>query len=216
MPPVQPPSSVEAAAERAQLMDAALKVMRCNGFQGASVQHILDEAGLSTRAFYRQFRSKDDLLLAMFRTASARDVAAVRKRVAETTSPLAALHAWIDEMLAIAFDRRRIQRLVMFSSVARQTVGYDEEVAYMRNQLMLPLRLALEEAGVPESTAPVDAGLAARAVFDLVWSTVSPQARLEHPIQPVEAKELILRFCIPALGLPAAWTVAPPRSGQST
>jgi AcrR family transcriptional regulator len=216
MPPVPPPSSAQAAAERAQLMDAALKVMRCNGFQGASVQDILDEAELSTRAFYRQFRSKDDLLLAMFRTASARDVAAVRKRVAEAVSPLAALHAWIDEMLAIAFDRRRIQRLVMFSAVARQTAGYDEEVAYMRNQLVRPLRLALEDAAAQGSTATVDAALAARAVFDLVWSTVSPQSRLEHPVQPVEAKELILRFCVPALDLPAAWTAAPPRLGLNT
>ena len=35
-------------------MEAALHVMRRNGFQGASVQDILDRAGLSTRAFYRQ------------------------------------------------------------------------------------------------------------------------------------------------------------------
>ena len=74
---LDPAVSPEAGDERSRLMDAALHVMRRNGFQGASVQDILDYAGLSTRAFYRQFRSKDDLLLAMFRTASDPDVAQV-------------------------------------------------------------------------------------------------------------------------------------------
>src|SRR5580698_420495 len=102
-------------------MDAAMKVMRRNGFQGASVQDILDDAGLSTRAFYRQFQSKDDLLLAMFRTASTPDVDQVARRVAEAPTDIDAVLAWIDELLAIAYDRRRIQRLVMFNASARQT-----------------------------------------------------------------------------------------------
>ena len=71
-------------------MDAALKVMRRNGFQGASVQDILDRAGLSTRAFYRQFQSKDDLLLAMFRTASGADVDTVARRVEEAPTSVEA------------------------------------------------------------------------------------------------------------------------------
>jgi hypothetical protein len=78
-----------------------------------------------------------------------------------------------------------------------------------------PLRLALEGVTARGSPAAVDPALAARAVFDLLWSTVSPPARLEHPIQAAAAKELILRFCLPALGLPSAWT-APSALGRTT
>jgi AcrR family transcriptional regulator len=189
----------EAQAERSKLMDAALKVMKLNGFQGASVQDILDEAGLSTRAFYRQFRSKDDLLLAMFRTASARDVDAVIKRVANAAGPLEGLHVWIDEMAAIAFDQRRLSRMVMFNVSARQAVGFDEECDYMRERLTAPLVDVLQ-AGVEDGTFP-----AARpeddadTVFDLFWSVAGPEARRGHQIDRQEARSYLLRFVLPAL-----------------
>jgi AcrR family transcriptional regulator len=189
----------DAQTERSKLMDAALKVMKLNGFQGASVQDILDEAGLSTRAFYRQFRSKDDLLLAMFRTASERDVEAVIKRVANASGPLESLHSRIDEMTAIAFDRRRLSRMVMFNVSARQAVGFDEECDYMRERLAAPLVEALR-AGLEDGTFPCarpedDAD----TVFDLFWSVAGPEARRGHPIDRQEAAPYLLRFVLPAL-----------------
>ncbi|HVA73662.1 MAG TPA: helix-turn-helix domain-containing protein [Acidimicrobiales bacterium] len=189
--------SPEAQAERARLMDAALKVMRVNGFQAASVQDILDEAGLSTRAFYRQFRSKDDLLLAMFRTASARDVDAVAKRVREASNPMDGLLAWVDEMLSIAFDRRRLSRMVMFNNVARQMTDFDEEVAYVRAALSAPLVEVLS-AGAADKTFPsTDPQEDASTIFDLLWSVAGPARQLGRE----SALEHLLRFCLPALGV---------------
>lgn len=189
----------DAQAERARLMDAALKVMRVNGFQAASVQDILDEAGLSTRAFYRQFRSKDDLLLAMFRTASSRDVEAVAAQVGKAGSPLEGVLAWVDEMLAIAFDRRRLSRMVMFNQVARQMAGFDEEVGYMRDALSRPLGAALragaEDGSFPRAEPPEDS----RTLFDLLWSVAGPSRQLDRE----NAREHLLRFCLPALGVQA-------------
>ena len=188
--------SPEAQAERARLMDAALRVMRVNGFQAASVQGILDEAGLSTRAFYRQFRSKDDLLLAMFRTASARDVEAVATRVGDTASPLDGLLAWVDEMLAIAFDRRRLSRMVMFNQVARQMSEFDDEVTYMRSALTAPLVDVLSKGALDGSFPSAQPAQDASTLFDLLWSVAGPSRRFERE----SAREHLLRFCLPALG----------------
>jgi AcrR family transcriptional regulator len=189
----------EAQAERSRLMDAALKVMKLNGFQGASVQDVLDEAGLSTRAFYRQFRSKDDLLLAMFRTASSRDVEAVVKRVANATGPLEGLDAWIDEMTAIAFDRRRLSRMVMFNVSARQAVGFDDECDYMRDRLAAPLVDTLR-AGLADGTFPSACPEAdANTVFDLFWSVAGPDAGRGRRMDRHEARSYLLRFVLPAL-----------------
>lgn len=191
----------EAQAERGKLMDAALKVMKLNGFQGASVQDILDEAGLSTRAFYRQFRSKDDLLLAMFRTASARDVDAVIKRAANAGSPIERLHAWIDEMMAIAFDRRRLSRIVMFNVSARQAVGFDDECDYMRERLTSPLAEALQE-GLHDGTFPTTRPHEdANTVFDLLWSVAGPETRRARAMDRNDARAHLLRFVIPALSV---------------
>lgn len=194
----------EARAERAQLMDAALKVMRRNGFQGASVQDILDHAGLSTRAFYRQFQSKDDLLLAMFRTASGPDVAQVASQVEDAPVAIDAVHVWIDEILAIAYDRKRIQRLVMFNTVARQTVGYSQEEAGLRDGLINPLLQALRRGAADGSFPTTDPLPDAHAIFDLVWSVASPDVRRQRPMDRAEARSHILRFTLPALGVDQA------------
>lgn len=201
---LDPPPNPEAVAERNLLMNAALKVMRRNGFQGASVQDILDHAGLSTRAFYRQFQSKDDLLLAMFRTASEPDVAQVASRVDEAPTAIGAVCAWIDELLDIAYDRKRIQRLVMFNVVARQTVGYDDEVVFLRDGLVAPLVKGLRRGAADGSFPRTDPLPDAHAVFDLLWSAASPQVQRLRPMNRVEARAHLLRFCLPAFGVDRA------------
>jgi AcrR family transcriptional regulator len=190
----------ESQAERSQLMDAALKVMRRNGFQGASVQDILDRAGLSTRAFYRQFQSKDDLLLAMFRTASGADVDQVAQRVAEAPTAVDAVRVWIDEILAIAYDRKRIQRLVMFNAVARQAVGYEAEEASLQDRLVSPLLEAIRRGSADGSFPKTDPFPDAYSIFDLVWSVAGPQVRRRRPIDRERARSHVLRFCLPAVG----------------
>ncbi len=190
----------ESLAERSQLMDAALKVMRRNGFQGASVQDILDRAGLSTRAFYRQFQSKDDLLLAMFRTASAADVEEVVRRVGEASTTVEAVRVWIDEVLSIAYDRKRIQRLVMFNAVARQAVGYEAEEASLQDRLVSPLLQAIRRGSADGSFPDTDPFPDAYSIFDLLWSVAGPHARQRRPMDRERARAHILRFCLPALG----------------
>ena len=54
------------AATRERMLDAARSVLATEGIQGASVERICDEAGFSRGAFYSNFSSKDDLVLALF------------------------------------------------------------------------------------------------------------------------------------------------------
>lgn len=61
------PATRSRAATRERLLDAARAVLAAEGIQGASVERICDEAGFSRGAFYSNFSSKDDLVLALFR-----------------------------------------------------------------------------------------------------------------------------------------------------
>jgi AcrR family transcriptional regulator len=54
------------AATRERLLDAARTVLAREGIQGASVEHICDQAGFTRGAFYSNFSSKDELVLALF------------------------------------------------------------------------------------------------------------------------------------------------------
>ena len=70
------------AATRERLLDAAREVLARDGIQGASVEHICEQAGFTRGAFYSNFASKDDLVLAMFHR--------------EKTVMFASLHAAVD------------------------------------------------------------------------------------------------------------------------
>ena len=51
---------------RRAIVVAATKSVREQGVQGLSIAAVLDRAHLSTRAFYRHFESKDQLVAAVF------------------------------------------------------------------------------------------------------------------------------------------------------
>lgn len=54
------------AATRERLLEAAREVLAREGIQGASVEHICEQAGFTRGAFYSNFSSKDELVLALF------------------------------------------------------------------------------------------------------------------------------------------------------
>ncbi len=51
---------------RERMLDAAGVVLAREGIQGASVEHICEQAGYTRGAFYSNFSSKDDLVMALF------------------------------------------------------------------------------------------------------------------------------------------------------
>ncbi len=60
------------SATRARLLDGALEVFAERGFNGASVEDICDRAGFTRGAFYSNFGSKDELVLALFQATTDR------------------------------------------------------------------------------------------------------------------------------------------------
>lgn len=89
---------------------------------------ILRSAGLSSRAFYRHFVSKDDLFLALLEQACGAVVAKVN-RVADAAvgSPADQLADWIGEMFESLVDPDQLRQLaVIDSEQVRATNGYRE------------------------------------------------------------------------------------------
>jgi AcrR family transcriptional regulator len=105
-----------ATTERDLIMRTAYELIQRDGSKETSVHDVLREAGLSTRAFYRHFRSKDELVLEMYRVDCDRVTALLTAAVAAAPTPLAALEAWIDQSLAVVYDVRRLRHAVVLSS----------------------------------------------------------------------------------------------------
>lgn len=129
-----PPRNRLDADERAGIIRAAYACLSAPHTGPVSVAAILDMAGMSTRAFYRHFESKDELFLAMLK----RDSDAVARRLktlAEETpgGPAAQLRAWIDHLLGLAYDPpSRAHAVVLDSDEVRVAKGYREASGKLR------------------------------------------------------------------------------------
>ena len=93
-----------------------------------SVQEILESAGLSTRAFYRHFASKDQLILSMYRSDNERVASALWAATGGQPDPWAALTAWVDLSLSVVYDSgRELHSRVLGSAEARSAEGWPQE-----------------------------------------------------------------------------------------
>ncbi len=89
---------------RRAILAAASESLREQGVQGLSIAAVLQRAELSTRAFYRHFESKDQLVSAVFVEMARTEKRRLRRRMAAAGGPVEAVAAWIDGRLDLAFS----------------------------------------------------------------------------------------------------------------
>jgi AcrR family transcriptional regulator len=177
------------------LLEAALTVLRRAGASGLTVADVLAEAGLSTRAFYRHFQSKDALVLAVYEQEADRRHADLQARIDAAPTPRAALETWIDEMLALGFDTRRARRTrVLRAEGGRLQADFPDEFAKILAGAVDPLVAVLR--GFPDADPELDAW----SIYAVTWRLVEGKLRGDAIDRP-SARAHVLRFCLPALGL---------------
>jgi AcrR family transcriptional regulator len=206
--PVRPVSAARQEkyrAEKQQIVRAAYELIQRDGSKETSVHDVLHAAGLSTRAFYRHFRSKDELVLEMYRVDCDRVNATLAAAVASASDPLTALEAWIDQNLAVVYDTRRLRHAVVLSSAEVSSAeGFTEVknagLAEQRAPLVELLRDGREQGVFPCSNPETDA-LAIQAVVG-----AHMRARLDRDpvaLTRAEARAHTVELFRRALGAPA-------------
>ncbi|MEV4274629.1 TetR/AcrR family transcriptional regulator [Actinoplanes xinjiangensis] len=98
-------SEAHLAARRRQILDAAGRCFVRNGFHQTSMQDVIKEAGLSVGAFYRYFKSKNELITAI-----------ASEKITAVTGVLDALLA-LDPMPSIAEILERLLERVDVAAV---------------------------------------------------------------------------------------------------
>jgi AcrR family transcriptional regulator len=180
--------------EQRELMDAGLAVLRRSGSDGCTVAGVLAEAGLSTRAFYRHFASKDALILAIYKRDSLASCAKLRDRIRATTTARAALEVWIDETLALGFASARARRTRPLAKEGlRLQAQFPREFAEIVAGILDPL-VALLRA-VPTDDPERDA----RTMHAITWGLVEDKFGGDV-LSREQARAHALRFCLPAIG----------------
>jgi AcrR family transcriptional regulator len=119
-----------------------------------TMAELLREAGVNRRTFYENFKSKDELVLAMVDAAAATLQAGLEAAVTASRNAPSAVAAYIDHMLGIGWDERRAHdgRAFLSHEVGLTTDAATAlERAYARHRAVLRDVIA---AGLAAGTLP--------------------------------------------------------------
>jgi AcrR family transcriptional regulator len=87
---------------RNMIMFGATRVFATMGFRAASVEDLLEAGQVSRRTFYRFFKSKDDVALAMYTMGTSSLIEACRRAIVQDADLLTQLERFVDIHLANA------------------------------------------------------------------------------------------------------------------
>ena len=136
------------ADEVRRLVDAGYAVMRRTGTLDPRVTDIVREAGLSNQAFYRHFRGKDELLVALLDDGRRQLLAYLEHRMAGAEPGAARVRAWVGGVMEQARNPAAADNTRTFAiNNARLADRFPDEVARSQELLVAPLRDAVAEAG---------------------------------------------------------------------
>jgi AcrR family transcriptional regulator len=136
-----------ARGEVERLVRAAFTIIEKTGGLDPKVSDILAEAGLSNQAFYRHFRSKHELLVAVLDEGIRRLANYLSARMATAAEPSTAIREWVRGMAAQTQDPAGAKASRPFALArGRLAEAFPAEVAQTRAQLTASLRSALEAA----------------------------------------------------------------------
>jgi AcrR family transcriptional regulator len=186
---------------RRAIVAAASKSVREQGVQGLSIAAVLDRAQLSTRAFYRHFESKDQLVAAVFLEMARAETRRLRRKMTSAVTAVDAVAAWIDGRLDLAFDQSIKSDLRYLSLEAQSQIFASPELvqpayAEMLTPLIEQLQCGLQH-GVFHDIDPVTD---AQSIQGVVWAGTERQWATGD-CDRVDIRERTLRFCLRGLGV---------------
>ncbi|WP_205538855.1 TetR/AcrR family transcriptional regulator [Mycobacterium kyogaense] len=187
--------------ERRRIIEAAYRCLSDAHREPVTMSTILRTAGVSSRAFYRHFRSKDDLFLALMQQAADELAARVdRVAAAEIGSPVHQLAAWIGEVFDLVVDpHRRMKMAVIDSEEVRAAAGYRESRMYAHDSressLAEILRRGRAVGAFPLTDPEYDAAAISALVSRFLYTV------LPDDVQAVkQAESRLLDFALRAVG----------------
>lgn len=177
---VAPPKQARSQETLRRLLEAAEALIETKGFGEMSIADVAKAAQSSVGGFYRRFRDKDELLLALHERFT-RDLEArmdlLEAEVVQAPTLAQMVRPCVQEMVRVFHDRRALfaaftSRFAENPEMLRRGLGLRTAVLRRFGQLVLTYR---DEIGHPEPDLAVD--LAAQMMFALmdqlvVWGSL--------------------------------------------
>ncbi|ORJ61693.1 TetR/AcrR family transcriptional regulator [Mycobacterium simiae] len=135
---------VDYSPARTRVLDAALDLFAQHGVSGTSLQMIADAVGITKAAVYHQFRTKDQIVIAVTERELGRLLPALED--AEThANGLQARDALLENVVAMAVRDRRLVRTLQFDPVVVRLLAEHKPFQRFMDRLY---RVLLSDAGL--------------------------------------------------------------------
>jgi AcrR family transcriptional regulator len=186
---------------RIAILSAASKIVREEGVSALSVSQVLSRAQLSTRAFYRHFGSKGELVSAVFLEMARVEMLRLRRGMADASDPVRAVAAWIDGRLDLAFNDQIRSDLRKVSLEAQsQMFAAPELVGPAYGEILRPLIEQLQRGRDLGLFTEIDPDNEALSIQGVVWSSVERHWATAG-CDPSDLRQRVQRFCLRGLGV---------------
>ena len=186
---------------RLSILSAASKVVREDGVRALSIAEVLGRAQLSTRAFYRHFDSKDQLVSAVFLEMARVEMVRLRQKMASGSDPVRSVAAWIDGRLDLAFDDQiRSDLRTMSLEAQSQMFAAPELIGPAYSEILRPLAEELERGKAFGLFPDIDPANDALSIHGVVWAGVERQWSTGS-CDLGDLRDRIQRFCLRGLGV---------------
>ena len=123
--PVTPPRTARYSAAQRRTIDAALELFTRHGVSGTSLQMIADAVGVTKASIYYQFKTKDEIVLAVAEADLAGLEAAIDAAEAQT-DPAEARDVLLVRLVDLAVDHRHMVGLIQNDPVMVRLLGHHE------------------------------------------------------------------------------------------
>ena len=187
------------AARHEAIIAAAQAIAMESGLGAVQIVPVAERAGIAAGTVYRYFPAKTDLVGALIRAVSEREIAAVRRAAAAAPGPLSALAAALMTFAARALRHRRLAWAVIAEPV---DAAVDALRLAARRGLAAEIEARVRDAIAGGHLPEQDTGLAAAALTGmLLEGLIGPLAPASEAGKSREAVQTLTLLALRALGV---------------
>jgi AcrR family transcriptional regulator len=164
------------------------------------VSDIVREAGLSNQAFYKHFRSKSELFLAILDDGQRELVTYLQHQTDKADTGVGKIRSWVVGIMSqapVSADASATRGVMMNSHELQ--AEYPEECDRLNQLLTEPLIAAIRLAEEQGAIRPTDPQKAAMTIFRLAGSTAETYV-LRRRVPSAEDVEFLVHFIMSGLG----------------
>lgn len=137
-PEVLNPSSVKkgtADEKREKIFEAAIDVFAEDGFHRATIDKVVEAAGIGKGSVYRYFKSKEDILDELLRKTSQRVVEQISGITSKDTDILQMVQEMIESWIVFISNNHKLYRIIqneaMYGQTGKTTMFYDYVISHL-------------------------------------------------------------------------------------